>query len=223
MSRAFRALLWKEAMELRRSPILVAVVFFTLGLWVPTLPSAAGGGAFIALFFSGMASGVIMLALFLGFEQTSAESEGDGRPLAFHRPVSGAQIFGAKLVAAIAAIVISALGAIVIAAVLLAVTGRGATTFTDSLFRTSVASSSAAMAYYAAGLYAGSKPGSPILRWMGLGPAMASSAAITILPVFPVAIALCAMLTTVVVAAAWSEFTPTTFAALPRAGEGAST
>ena len=95
MSRAFRALLWKEWMEVRL--VALPLPFVYAGLFYLTLDMTPATGELARTILSGPTALLMVLAFLMGFGQTRLESGDDMWSFALHRPARWETIFAAKL------------------------------------------------------------------------------------------------------------------------------
>src|SRR5436190_5795084 len=99
MSRPFRALLWKEALEVSRhaAPVFLLLALFFYGSVRPSF-----GRVMVdpdpARHFGWYGMLTALAASIIGFWQTWRESKPDTWGFAVHRPVTRAEVFAAKAI-----------------------------------------------------------------------------------------------------------------------------
>src|SRR5207237_1164037 len=110
MSKPFRALLWKETLEVSRHAVpallLVAISFYASVAGSST-SHFIGGDSDPARHFGWFGGLTALVAIVIGFWQTWRESEGDMWGHVLHRPATRAAIFAAKPVVGVGALLIS--------------------------------------------------------------------------------------------------------------------
>lgn len=179
MSRAFKALVWKESRQIWRLTFLAAVgiaahLYLTIGMGSPTGEYQFDNDSWFHPF-------LIVMAGFMGYGQTDPEAEGDGRAFAFHRPASGAQIFWAKFVSGVAVMIAALIIGSAVAMVVMPIVGFGERLRDLSYWVPTLTIWCASLVYYAAGLYGGARRGPMLKRCIGFGVALLGSA-VTISP-----------------------------------------
>jgi hypothetical protein len=165
---------------------------------------------------------LMMLALTVSYRQANREGHGDLWAFAMHRPASGAQIFGAKLLSGMGVFVL----AIVLATIstMLLVESRAAQVVPThpAFWLAPIVDGLTLLTFYAAGLYAGISRERSGARWIGLVLAMTGWIAVQAIGSFALAVATTLLFTAVVTAGAWARFTKPDFNAQPLWGRAAN-
>jgi hypothetical protein len=200
MSRPFRALLWKEWMEVRL--VALPLPFVYAGLFYLTRDMNPSGGELARTILSGPTALLMVLAFLMGFGQTRLEASDDMWAFALHRPARWEVIFGAKLLVGVVVLVVPMLVAGVAATVWQMAAGNGQGLY----WIPTVASCAAALTYHAAGLYAGSPRRGFVHGAAAFAVAAVGLIVATFAPVFPLAVVVTLGLTPFVAAAARTVF-----------------
>ena len=203
MSKAFSALLWKETMEVWRVALPLALIFGFMLFGRATQLATDGSNPAIEY---GAYGALSMLAMAIGFMQTHRESRSDMRAFAVHRPASGAQIFGAKIVIGIAAFAISTIVPYAFALSLASLFAGDHIAFQPPDWLGGIGDWLTGVIFYAGGLYAGAHPRNGVARLLGIFAAFIAGAVIAVVPNFGITFSMGAMLSAAVIAGAWSHF-----------------
>lgn len=158
---------------------------------------------------------LVMLALTVSYRQTNREGRGDMWAFAMHRPASGAQIFGAKVIVGMGSFVL----AIVLAAVATKVLVATQTLHIGPIDRTywlpGIVDGLALLTFCAAGFYAGVSRERSGGRWIGLVLAIGGWVASQAVSSFALALCVSLLFTTFITAGAFVRFTKPDFRAQP--------
>lgn len=200
MSRAFRALLWKEWMEVRL--VALPLPFVYEGLFYLTMGMVPSSGELARTILSGPTALLMVLAFLMGFGQTRLEAGDDTWAFALHRPVRWESIFAAKVLVGVVVLVVPMLVAGIAVSVWQSVAGDSRGLY----WIPTVAYCVAALTFHAAGLYAGSPRRGFVHGAAVFGVASVGLIAATFAPVFPLAIVVSLGLTPFVAAVARTVF-----------------
>jgi hypothetical protein len=203
ISKPFSALLWKETMEVWRVALPLGLIFGFMLFGRATQLATDRSNPAIEY---GAYGALSMLAMAIGFMQTQRESRADMRAFALHRPASGAQIFGAKIVIGIGAFAISIIVAYALALSLAPLLTGNHIGFQRSDWLGGIGDWLTAVIFYAGGLYAGSHPRNGATRFLGIFAAFIAGAVIAVVPNLAITFAIGVMLGAAVIAAAWLNF-----------------
>ncbi len=200
MNRPFSALLWKESREVIPQAASIGVVFAVMFFWIAGSPV---GDLDVARHFTWVALLGGPAAASVGYWQTARERATDMWAFSIHRPASGAQIFGAKLTIGIGA-VIGMMGVPYIVAALRF--SLSSIPLDQGYMKLALADLFLGIVCYTCGLSLGSRSGGGIARTVPLILAAMAYVAVSTVPRFGSAMAMCAAISVVMAGLVGRDF-----------------